>query len=63
MWGLVFYNNDAHSVLCEGWYFIITMLTQLYVRVGIINILPFRNLLIIFLYNQTFNKNIAPQSS
>jgi hypothetical protein len=33
---LVFYNNAVRSVLCEGWYFIIKLFGQLYVRVGIL---------------------------
>ena len=36
MRGLVFYNNAVHSVICEGWYFIITLFARLYARVGIL---------------------------
>jgi hypothetical protein len=32
----VFYNNAVLSVICEGWYFIITLFVLLYVRVGIL---------------------------
>ena len=31
------YNNAARHVICEGWYFIITLLAMLYVRVGILH--------------------------
>jgi hypothetical protein len=36
MRGLAFYNNAAHPVICEGWHFTTMLLTQLYVRVGIL---------------------------
>ena len=33
---LLLYNNAVRSVICEGWYFIITLFALLYVRVGIL---------------------------
>ena len=33
---LAFYNNAAHTVICVGWHFITTLLTQLYVWVAIL---------------------------
>ena len=32
----VLYNNDVRPIICDGWYFIITMFAMLYVMVGIL---------------------------
>jgi len=35
-YSVFFYKNAVHSVICEGWYFIITLFARLYARVGIL---------------------------